>query len=103
MDDFATQIAGIEVEQFGLYRPDGSLRPAGELATSAFLAPAGRGDALSLEPDLDRPRVPQPNLVGDWSLALYLAYGIGFSIGALVLALFVLTRRGGRAVRKPTR
>ncbi len=99
--DFATQIAGIEVEQFGLYRPDGSLRPAGELAADAFLAPAGRGDALALEPDLDRPRVQQPPLVGDWSLVLYLAYGIGLSIGALGLALFIMTRRGGRAVRKP--
>ncbi|MGH2380747.1 MAG: hypothetical protein ACRDG7_05950, partial [Candidatus Limnocylindria bacterium] len=96
--DFATQIAGIGVEDFGLYRPDGTLRPAGELAADAFLAPAGRGDDLALEPGLDRPRVQQPGLVGDWSLALYLAYAITLSIGALTLALFVLTRRGGRAV-----
>ncbi len=81
--DFATQIAGIGVEDFGLYRPDGSLRPAGELAAEAFLAPAGRGDALALEPDLDRPRVRQPSLVGDWSLAVYLAYAIVFSMGSL--------------------
>jgi len=96
--DFATQIAGIEVEDFGLYRPDGTLRPAGELAADAFLAPGGRGDALALEPDLDRPRVQQPTLVGDWSLAGYLAYAIALSIGTLALALVVLTRRGGRAV-----
>ncbi|MGQ0607732.1 MAG: sugar-binding domain-containing protein [Chloroflexota bacterium] len=96
--DFATQIAGIGVEDFGLFRPDGTLRPAGELAADAFLAPGGRGDDLALEPDLDRPRVQQPGLVGDWSLALYLAYAIAVSIGALTLALFVLTRRGGRAV-----
>ena len=96
--DFATQIAGIGVEDFGLYRPDGTLRPAGELAADAFLAPAGRGDDLALEPGLDRPRIQRPGLVGDWSLALYLAYAITVSIGALTLALFVLTRRGGRAV-----
>jgi len=98
LHDFATQIAGIEVEDFGLYRPDGSLRPAGELAAGAFLAPAGIGDALALEPDLDRPRVGQPSFIGDWSLAAYLAYAIAFSMGTLTLALLVLTRRGGRAV-----
>jgi beta-galactosidase len=96
--DFATQAAGIEVEQFGLYRPDGALRPAGQLAAEAFHAPAGRGDALALEPDLERPRVSQPSLVGDWSLVAYLAYAIAFSAGLLTLALVVLTRRGGRAV-----
>lgn len=96
--DFATQISGIGVEDFGLYRSDGSLRPAGELASEAFLAPGGRGDALALEPDLDRPRGRPPSLVGDWSLAVYLAYAVMLSIGSLALALLVLTRRGGRAV-----
>ena len=101
LHDFATQIAGIEVEHFGLYHPDRRLRPAGELAADAFLAPAGRGDALALEPDIDRARVPERDLVGDWSLVAYLAYAIGFSIGALSLALLVLTRRGGRSVTRP--
>jgi glycosyl hydrolase family 2 len=96
--DFATQISGIGVEDFGLYRPDGSLRPAGELASEAFLAPGGRGDALALEPDLDRPRGRPSSLVGDWSLGLYLAYAVAISMGSLALALLVLTRRGGRAV-----
>lgn len=96
--DFATQISGIEVEDFGLYRPDGSLRPAGELAAEAFQAPAGRGDALALEPDLERPRGRPASLVGDWSLAVYLAYAVAFSMGSLIAVLLVLTRRGGRAV-----
>ena len=96
--DFATQISGIEVEDFGLYRPDGRLRPAGELAAEAFQAPAGRGDALALEPDLDRPRVQEANPVADWSLAGYLAYAVVVSIGFLCVALVVLTRRGGRSV-----
>lgn len=98
--DFATQIAGIEVEDFGLYHPDGRLRPAGELATDAFLAPAGRGDALALEPDIDRARVPQQTRLGDWALVAYLAYAIGLSMGALSVALLILTRRGGRSVRR---
>jgi beta-glucuronidase len=97
LGDFATQTPGIGVEDFGLYRPDGSLRPAGALASEAFQAPAGRGDALALEPDLDRPRGRPPSLVGDWSLAIYLAYALLVSMGSLAVVLLVLTRRGGRA------
>ncbi|MCV0403577.1 MAG: beta galactosidase jelly roll domain-containing protein [Chloroflexi bacterium] len=96
--DFATQIAGIGVEDFGLYRPDGTLRPAGEVAVDAFSAPAGRGDALALEPDLDRARVAPVATVGEWTLALYLAYAVGFTVVTLGTAVLVLAWRGGRAV-----
>ncbi len=98
LHDFATQIAGIGVEDFGLYRADGSLRPAGELATESFGAPAGRGTALGLEPEIDRPRAQSTERRGDWALAGYLAYGLGFALVAMSLATVVLTRRGGRAV-----
>jgi beta-galactosidase len=36
LDDYWTQRPGLEVEHFGLYRPDGSLRPVGVTAASAF-------------------------------------------------------------------
>ena len=102
--DFATQLADIEVEQFGLYRPDGSLRPAGELARGAFEGPGGRGADLMLEPELDRPRpAASGEGIGDWALAAYLAYGLVFAIGAMSAALFVLTRRGGRATGRRAR
>ena len=101
LDDFATQLAGIGVEEFGLYRPDGSLRPAGEIAADTFAAAAGRGSELMLQPDLERPR-PQPQrAVGDWTLFGYLAYAIGLSTFAMGVAVVVLTRRGGRSARKP--
>lgn len=95
--DFATQLAGIGVEDFGLVRPDGSYRPAGELAVAAFDAPGGEGSAQLIEPELERPRVPPPRVVGDWALAGYLAYGFAFAIGTMGTVLFVLTRRGGRS------
>lgn len=98
LHDFATRIAGIEVEDFGLYRADGSLRPAGEQATAAFGAPAGRGTALGLEPEIDRPRAQSTERPGDWALVGYLAYGLGFAVGVIGLATFILTRRGGRAL-----
>lgn len=97
LHDFVTQIAGIGVEDFGLYRPDGTLRPAGERAMAAFDAPAGRGSDLALEPDLQRTRALPPRVIGDWTLAGYLAYGFTLSVGVMGIGLLVLIRRGGRA------
>ena len=97
LDDFATQLGGIGLEQFGLYRPDGSLRPAGVSASEAYNAPAGRGAEQMLDPDLERPRALPAREVGEWTLAGYLAYGLALSTGAIGIAVLVLTRRGGRA------
>lgn len=41
LDDYWTQRPGIQVEHFGLFRPDGSLRPVGALAGQAFQAASG--------------------------------------------------------------
>jgi beta-galactosidase len=41
LDDYWTQRPGIQVEHFGLYRPDGSLRPVGALVAQAYAADAG--------------------------------------------------------------
>jgi beta-glucuronidase len=98
LHDFATRIAGIGIEDFGLYRPDGSLRPAGEAAAAAFNADAGEGSELALEPDLVRPRAEVATGIGDWTLALYLGYAFAFVTSMLGAAVFVMTRRGGRAV-----
>jgi beta-glucuronidase len=102
--DFATQLSDIEVEHFGLYRADGSLRPAGELAHAAFEGPGGRGADLMLEPELDRPRpTASGNGFGGWVLAAYLGYGLAFALGSMALVLLVLTRRGGRATGRRAR
>jgi beta-glucuronidase len=103
LHDFATPLAGIRLEQFGLYRPDGTLRPAGELAVDTFAAPAGRGDALSLEPELDRPGVTPAQILDDWSLLAYIGYALAVSVGGLGGLLYVLTHRGGRAAGGPAR
>ena len=97
LHDFATPLAGIRVEQFGLYRPDGTLRPSGELAVATFGASAGRGDVLALDPELERPGVRPARLFGDWSLLAYVAYALAISVGGLGGLLIILTRRGGRA------
>jgi beta-glucuronidase len=98
LHDFATQLGGIGVEQFGLYRPDGTLRPAGLSADASFNAPAGRGPEQMLDPDLERARARPIREVGEWALAGYLAYGLGLSTATIGLAVLLLTRRGGRAI-----
>ena len=97
LHDFATQLGGIGVEDFGLYRPDGTLRPAGVAAMDTFSAPAGGGADQMLDPELERPRARPEPAVGDWTLIGYLAYAIGLSLAAMGVGLLALTRRGGRA------
>ena len=98
LHDFATQLGGIGVEQFGLYRPDGTLRPAGLSADASFNAPAGRGPQQMLDPELERARARPIREVGEWALAGYLAYGLGLSTATIGLAVLLLTKRGGRAI-----
>ncbi len=98
LHDFATQIAGIGIEDFGLYRHDGSLRPAGAAAAAAFNADSGEGIELALESDLVRPRGEVATGIGDWTLVLYLAYAFAFVTALLGTSVLVMTRRGGRAV-----
>jgi beta-galactosidase len=43
LDDYWTQRPGIQVEHFGLYRPDGTLRPVGAVVAQAYAADAGPG------------------------------------------------------------
>ncbi len=101
--DFATQLGGIVLEDFGLVRPDGSLRPAGELAATAFGSDLGDDDDLiqPIEPEIARPRVPPPRSLGEWALLGWLAYAIAFSVGIMGAAMLVLTHRGGRSTPRP--
>ena len=101
LHDFATQLGIIGLEDFGLLRPDRTLRPAGELAATSFAATAGRGSELMLDPDLARSRPRPERAVGDWTLLGYLAYAVGLSTAAMAVAVVVLTRRGGRSAPRP--
>jgi beta-galactosidase len=95
--DFATQVPGLNVEDFGLYRPDGTLRPAGEAAAETFGGAIPETVATAGESDL-RPAPQLPNrALEDWRLAGYLAYAFAVSTGMIAIATLVLIRRGGRA------
>jgi beta-glucuronidase len=89
LDDYWTQRAGLSVENFGLYRPDGSLRPAGIAAARNF--------ALTAPP-------PSPRNVTSGGVAVpiqsgprhnflwaYIGYGLAVPVIVLALAIVLLT------------
>ena len=91
LDDYWTQRPGITVEAFGLYRPDGSLRPAGISASRSFAlaAPAAppapvrsEGIAVAIQPSSRH-----------GLLLAYVAYGLAVPAAALVLAIAVMAGR----------
>jgi len=45
LNDYWTQRPGLQVEHFGLYRPDGSMRPVGTLAAQSFAVDSAVGPA----------------------------------------------------------
>jgi beta-galactosidase/beta-glucuronidase len=89
LDDYWTQRPGINVETFGLYRPDGSLRPAGVEAAKQFALTA---------PSTSRPvrsgGVAAPIVPGERNARLlpYLAYGFAVPAALLIALIFVLSR-----------
>jgi hypothetical protein len=95
LDDYWTERAGLEVENFGLYRPDGSLRPAGTAAARAF--------ALTAPP-------PRPATVTSGGVAVpiragprhnlflaYVAYGLAVPVIVLVVIIVLLSTVRRRA------
>jgi beta-galactosidase len=103
LDDYWTQRPGIQVEHFGLYRPDGSVRPVGAVLTRTFALEAAAAG---------QPRPPVGRLVSGGvgapagrpgasrELVLLLLYALALPtvlLGALVLLLVASSRRRGGA------
>ncbi len=99
LEDYWTDVPGIGVEHFGLYRPDGTMRAVGALARSGFgevttsssAAPGFiSGGAGAAAP------VPEPS-----HLVLQLAFALAFPIGlvAVISGLLLALRR--RRLRPP--
>ena len=95
LDDYWTQRPGLSVETFGLYRPDGSLRPAGVAAgrTFARTAPSAppsnvrtSGVAVPIEPG-QRHALLLP----------YIAYAFALPALVLIVAILGLSRVRRRA------
>jgi beta-galactosidase/beta-glucuronidase len=90
LDDYWTQRPGITIERFGLYRPDGSLRPVGAAVSRAFerTAPSpppptvrSKGAAVAITPTVRHSLLPA-----------YVAYGFALPAVVLIIAIFGLSR-----------
>jgi len=87
LKDYWTDVAGIGVERFGLYAPDGSLRTVGKLAQAAFgevTVPSGAVPGFTSGGAGAAAPVPEPS-----HFYLHLGYALIFPV-ALVLALVAI-------------
>ncbi len=90
LDDYWTQRPGIAVEAFGLYRPNGSIRPAGSAASRMFAR-----TAPSTPPASVRTAGVAVAIVPGARHALllpYIAYGFALPALLLMVAIFALSR-----------
>jgi beta-galactosidase len=95
LEDYYTMRPGIELEQFGLYAPDGSPRPAAATVRAILRpmsAPPGRAAPASTGRSLPAP----PRDTGLLFLG-YLAYGVIVTLGLLAVVLAAMLARGGRS------
>jgi hypothetical protein len=90
LDDYWTQKPGITIERFGLYRPDGTLRPVGDVVTRTYALttpstppPAVRSSGVAVSIT----STPRHSL-----LLPYIAYGFALPAALLVLTIIVLSR-----------
>lgn len=95
LDDYWTEKTGLTVENFGLYRPDGSLRPAGTAAARSFALtapPAPAQNVTSGGVAVPIQTSPRHNLL--WA---YVGFGLALPVIALVVAIVLLSTVRRRA------
>jgi len=90
LDDYWTQRPGITIERFGLYRPDGSLRPVGAVVTRAY----GLTTPTTPPPAARSKGVAAPITATERHALLlpYLAYALALPAVVLVVVIVALAR-----------
>ena len=96
LDDYWTERPNIGVENFGLFRPDGTLRPAGALLQQAYRASPGGGPAVPIQSG--GVGLPAPQATPRWTVALSAGYALALP-GLAVLVLIALLWGVGRTRR----
>lgn len=96
LDDYWTERPNIGVENFGLFRPDGSLRPAGSVLQEAYRA--SPGGAPPVQVTSGGVGQPAPHATPRWTVALSAGYAVGLP-GLAVLALIAFLVLLGRLRR----
>jgi beta-glucuronidase len=101
LDDYWTQRPGIEIEHFGLYRPDGTMRPVGTLVAQAYAADSGPAQRpLETRVESGGVGVGSGRPGASRQLAGLVAYAVALPaalLGALILLLVRLPWRRQRA------
>ena len=97
LEDYWTTRPGIQVERFGLFRPDGTRRPVADAVTASFQPGAGAGDRKQIRSGgAGRPL----NLRSRSDLfTAYLLYGVLSTFGLLGGILIVMWAFGRRRSR----
>lgn len=85
LDDYWTERPNIGVENFGLFRPDGSLRPAGRALQNAYRASPGAGPPAAVRSA--GVGQPAPRATPRWTVAL----SAGYALALPALAVLVMT------------
>jgi hypothetical protein len=101
LDDYWTQRPGLEIEHFGLYRPDGSARPVQAAVASAFAATATSGSAGRGAQEgivSGGQGIPLGQNGASTRLIVLIAYALGLPL-VLVAALLLLMTIGRRPPR----
>jgi hypothetical protein len=90
LDDYWTQKPGITIERFGLYRPDGSTRPVGNVVARSY----GLTVPATPPPAVRSRGVAAPITATERHALLlpYIAYGLGLPAAVLILLIFGLSR-----------
>jgi beta-glucuronidase len=74
LDDYWTQRPGVKIEHFGLYKPNGDVRPAGLQAAELFGGGAGQGARQKIVSNATgQPRRPSPQT---FEFLAYIGYGL---------------------------
>lgn len=95
LDDYWSERPGLTIERFGLYRPDGTLRPAGAAVSHAYaLTGSSRPPTPVRSAGLAVPIVSSQR---NARLLPYIAYGFALPAVVLVVAILALSRVRRRA------
>jgi len=95
LEDYFTMRPGIELEQFGLYSPGGSPRPAAAVVRDT-LRPMSAPPGLAAPPSTGR-SLPPPAHDSGLRFLGYLGYAAVVTLGLLALVLGAMLARGGRS------
>jgi beta-galactosidase len=98
LDDYATLRPSIDVEHFGLFKPNGGRRPVADALDTAFHElPLGLEDVPVTPITAAARAMPADTDQSGWRLLGYLGFGLLSAFTALSIAFAFLVRRGGRS------